>query len=242
VVVANSSPLLLGHRGFRPLPRAGVRWRRPGTPAENTLAAFDYAMANGCDGFEFDVRYTHDRRSVLCHDPKLRRKEVAATAYAGLERRRGYNLPCLEDVLARFAATAWLDIELKATGNEEAIVAALRAHPPQRGYVVSSFLPDLLLRLHELDRSLPLGYVCKHPQDAPLWTELPITCFIPHHTLVARRLVDEVHSRGLRLLTWTVNAERDLRRLAGWGVDGLISDDPRLLAETFPAEMAASAP
>ncbi len=159
VTAQASRPLLLGHRGVRPLPCLGLRWRRPGLPAENTLAAFDYAVASGCDGFEFDVRYTRDRRSLLCHDPKLNQKEVALTEYAGLER-RGHRLAGLEDVLERFGATAYLDIELKVTGHEEALVAALHANPPQHGYVVSSFLPEVLLRLHHLDSSLPLGFLC----------------------------------------------------------------------------------
>ena len=42
-----------------------------------------------------------------------------------------------------------------------------------------------------------------------------------------------MRGRGVKLLTWTVNDERELLRLADWGVDGLISDDPRLLARTF---------
>lgn len=226
-------PLLLGHRGVRPLPCLGLRWRKPGFPCENTLAAFDYAMASGCDGFEFDVRYTSDRRSVLSHDPKLHRKEVAITEYAGLER-RGYSLACLEEVLTRFGATCYLDIELKVSGSEEKVVAALRAHPPQRGYVVSSFLPEVLLQLHQSDSSLPLGFICEEPEDALRWTHLPLAVFIPHYSLVSERLIDEVHSRNMKLLTWTVNDSRELLRLAGWGVDGLISDDPRLLARTFP--------
>lgn len=240
MVNRNPRPLLLGHRGVRPLPRLGLRWRKPGFPAENTLAAFDYAMANGCDGFEFDVRYTRDRRSVLSHDPKFNRREVATAEYAGLERRRGYNLPCLEDVLTRFGSTAYLDIELKVAGNEEAVVAALLANPPQCGYVVSSFLPDVLLRLHDLDPSLALGFICEHADDAGRWTELPITAFIPHCSLVSQRLIDEVHAREWKLLTWTVNDAHDLLRLAGWGVDGLISDDPRLLARTFPRQQGAA--
>jgi len=198
-------------------------------------------MANGCDGFEFDLRYTRDRRSVLCHDPKHNRKEVAATDYAGLERRRGYNLPCLKDVLSRFAATAYLDIELKTAGNEEAVVSTLHAHPPQRGYIVSSFLPEVLLRIHEIDPALPLGYVCKYAEEAQRWAELPIIAFVPHYSLVSQRLVDEVHARAMQLLTWTVNSRRELLRLASWGADGLISDDPVLLSETFPAAMAAAA-
>lgn len=233
---SSSRPLLLGHRGVRPLPCLGLRWRKPGLPAENTLAAFEYALNNGCDGFEFDVRFTRDRRSVLCHDPKLNRQEVALTEHAGLERRLGYNLAGLQDVLTHFGATAYLDIELKVPGHEEAVAAALRAHPPQHGYVVSSFLPEVLFRLHEIDPTLPLGYICEHEEDARRWSELPIRAFLPQHSLVSERLIDEVHQRGLQLMTWTVNTARDLERLAEWGVDGLISDDPRLLARTFPAQ------
>jgi glycerophosphoryl diester phosphodiesterase len=207
---------------------------------ENTLEAFDYAMAHGCDGFEFDVRYTRDQRSVLSHDPKLKRKEVALAEYAGLERRCGYRLAGLEDVLKRFRDTAYLDIELKVTGNEEDVVAALRGYRPQRGYLVSSFLPEVLLRLHEIDASLQLGYLCEHGEDVPRWTELPIAVFVPQHSLLSRRLIDEVHARGRKLFTWTVNNARDLLSLANWGVDGLISDDPRLLVRTLAPQRRAT--
>lgn len=213
--------------------RPGLDWRNPGLPSENTLAAFDYAIANGCDGFEFDVRYARDRRAVLCHDPTFNRRNIEATDYGGLER-SGHKLACLEDVLARFAATAYLDIELKVAGNEESVVAALRANPPQRGYVVSSFLPEVLLQLHELEPALPLGYICEHPKDAARWTDLPITASLPNWRLVSQQLVDEVHSQGVKLITWTVNDAGGLLRLASWGVDGLISDSPSLLSKTFP--------
>ena len=69
---------------------------------------------------------------------------------------------------------------------------------------------------------------------------LPIAAFIPHYSLVSERLIDEVHAREKKLLTWTVNDAHDLLRLAGWGVDGLISDDPRLLARTFPRQRGAA--
>jgi glycerophosphoryl diester phosphodiesterase len=44
----------------------------------------------------------------------------------------------------------------------------------------------------------------------------------------------------MKLLTWTVNDAQDLLRLARWGVDGLISDDPRLLVRTFPRQPGAA--
>lgn len=238
VRIPNSRPLLLGHRGVRPLPYLGLRWRKPGFPAENTSAAFEYALANGCDGFEFDVRFTSDRRHVLHHDPKFGRREIATTEYSGLERRhrferRGIPMACLEDVLAGFGNRAYLDIELKVTGGEEEIVSLLETHPPQRGYVVSSFLPEVLLRLHALNEKLRLGYVCKRAEDVERWRDLPIAVFIPQCSLVSQSMIADVHARGIELITWTINQQAELVRLAGRGVDGLISDDPRLLTGTF---------
>jgi glycerophosphoryl diester phosphodiesterase len=237
----NSRPLLLGHRGVRPLPFLGLRWRKSELPPENSVDAFDYAMAHGCDGFEFDLRYTLDRRSLLHHDADVKGRAVAATDHAMLERQMGYKLASLEDTLRRFSSSAWLDIELKIAGEEETLVAALRACPPQCGFVVSSFLPDALLRLHEIDPSLPLGYVCDRHDALRLWSGLPIKFFIPHYPLVSEQLVEEAHRRKIQLMTWSVNRREDMLRLASWGIDGLISDDPKLLSEAFPRAKAAAA-
>jgi glycerophosphoryl diester phosphodiesterase len=232
MLTADARPLLLGHRGVRPVRRWDARSLTSQLPAENTLAALDFAIANGCDGFEFDVRFTRDRRAVLCHDPKIDGKEISATNFADLGQGRD-SLPCLEDVLECFGDLAYLDIEVKVGGNEEQVVAAVRAKPPSRGYIVSSFVPELLLQLNRLDSSLPLGYLCDRPQCVNLWTKLPITVFLPHHRLVSKGLIEAAHQRGTKLFTWTVNQRRDLVRLANWGVDGLISDDPELLSSTF---------
>ena len=37
-------------------------------------------------------------------------------------------------------------------------------------------------------------------------------------------------------MTWTVNDARRMRQLAEWGIDGIISDDPRLLYQTFQSD------
>ncbi len=232
----NPRPLLLGHRGVCRPRHFGLPSPASTIPAENTIEAFDYAVANGCDGFEFDVRLTGDRRSVLCHDPTFEGKELAAMRYSEIAR----HLACLEEVLARFSGNAYLDIEVKVSGNEEEIVKLLVANPPMRGFVVSSFLPEVLRRLHELDPLLPLGYVCKHAELAGQWSELPISVFIPQYKLVSQSIVDEAHAAGVKLFTWTVNHRRDLVRLANWGVDGLISDDPKLLRQTFGTGTKAS--
>jgi glycerophosphoryl diester phosphodiesterase len=51
--------------------------------------------------------------------------------------------------------------------------------------------------------------------------------------LVTLRLVKEVHDAGKKLLTWTVNDRKTMLRLADWKVDGIVSDDTKLLAQTF---------
>jgi glycerophosphoryl diester phosphodiesterase len=235
----NGRPLLLGHRGARPGSRYGPSSDAAHVPAESTLACFEYALANGCDGFEFDVRLTRDRRLVLCHNAWLRGCKVSTSLFETLLSRSGVALARLEDVLQAFGERAYLDIEVKVPGAEELIVTAIHDCPPGCGYLVSSFLPGVLRRLHELDPKLPLGYVCDRPYSISLWRTVPIEAFLPQHKLITHALVDQVHERGLRIFTWTVNSEEELHRLATCGVDGVISDDPRLLNRTLQSACAS---
>mgnify|MGYP001791810868 CR=1 FL=1 len=46
--------------------------------------------------------------------------------------------------------------------------------------------------------------------------------------VVSRRWLRESHAAGLKVQVWTVDAEPDMRRLLGWGVDALISNRPDL--------------
>jgi glycerophosphoryl diester phosphodiesterase len=51
------------------------------------------------------------------------------------------------------------------------------------------------------------------------------------HKLVSKRFLKAVHARGLYVHVWTVNEREDMKRLLEMGVDGLFTDDPRLLQE-----------
>jgi glycerophosphoryl diester phosphodiesterase len=226
-------PLLLGHRGVR---SRGLVIGSANLPAENSLAAFEYALSHGCDGIEFDVRHTHDGRKVLWHDLEWDERQIAKTNYANLVDRSGNRLACLEDVLSQFGQRAYLDIELKVPGNEDNVLAALGAAPPQRGVVVSSFLPEVIVRLRDLDRTVPLGLICDRDEAMSLWRQLAVTVFLPRHDKVTVPLIEEVHRCGQQIITWTVNASRSMQQLADWGVDGLISDIPELLYQTFHSD------
>jgi glycerophosphoryl diester phosphodiesterase len=50
---------------------------------------------------------------------------------------------------------------------------------------------------------------------------------------VTLNLVKDVHAAGKKLLTWTVNDQKTMLRLADWQVDGIVSDDTKLLTQTF---------
>jgi glycerophosphoryl diester phosphodiesterase len=219
-------PLLLGHRGAR-----ATR-----SILENTIASFQLTLDHGCDGFEFDVRRAADGTAVICHNPVWRGQgagkrgvEIAGAAVSEL-----IEIPTLDEVMATFASRAYLDIELKVSGLEEQVLAALAAHRPSLGFVVSSFLPETLEALHKLDADVPLGLICDSRAQLSVWERLPLAAVIPQHKLVTRDLVHAVHLAGKRMLVWTVDDEKTLKELANWGVDGLISDETELLPKLFP--------
>jgi glycerophosphoryl diester phosphodiesterase len=211
-------PLLLGHRG------AGANQSIP----ENTFPSFDRALADGSDGFEFDVRLTADAEAVICHNPGSGKLKISATFSGALD-----QLPALRQVLERYRLRAFLDIELKVGGLERVLVALLKKYPPQRGFVVSSFLPKALLDLHATASQIPLGLICKSRRQLARWRKLPVEYVIPLHELVTRKLLKEMKSEGKTVMVWTVNHPATMRRLASWGVDGIISDKPGLLVKTL---------
>jgi glycerophosphoryl diester phosphodiesterase len=206
-------PLLLGHRGAR-----GEDFI-----PENTLASFDFALAAGCDGFEFDVRLSADGQGVICHDANTRGINIAQASAQQLA------LPLLCEVLNRYQGTAFLDIELKVAGLEAMAVELLRSLSPARGFVVSSFLPGVLDALHSIDTTIPLGVICETQAELSRWPQLPVEYVIPHHKLLDRERVDRMKSAGKKVLVWTVNLSGDMKRFSQWGVNGIISDHPEQL-------------
>src|ERR1700683_2457507 len=214
-------PLLLGHGGAR---------AEESVP-ENTLASFDLALAGGCDGFEFDVRLAADGQAVICHDAEIRGLNIAASSGEGLA------LPQLHEVLTRYQNTAFLDVELKVPGLETLTVDLLRKLRPARGFVVSSFLPEVLQVIHGLDAAIPLGLICEMQAQFSRWPQLPVEFVIPHYALLRQGIISEIKGVGEKILVWTVNLPADMKRFSKWGVDGVISDNPKELALTLRPQM-----
>lgn len=214
----SSRPLLLGHRGARAIKSI----------PENTFASFDQALTDGCDGFEFDVRLTADGQAVAVHDPQSRGVEIAHATVQQLS-----WLPRIQDALDRYRDSAFLDIELKVPGLEPLILDLLRKYPPSRGFVVSSFLPEVLRVARGESSSVPLGLICESKPQLDEWRQLPAEYVIPQHQLASTQLIRELHEAGKKILVWTVNDQAGMRRFAKAGADGIISDDTKLLGEIF---------
>jgi glycerophosphoryl diester phosphodiesterase len=230
-------PLLLGHRGARYLKSI----------PENTLESFDRALADGCDGFEFDVRLTADGEPVICHDPMTRNSfrgqapggnaqkiesKIGDMEIARVDAQQLFWLPRLQDVLERYRASAFLDIELKVSGIEKIIVRLLHGSNHRRGFVVSSFLPDVLTALRSQSSEIPLGLICETKTQLSQWRELPLEYVILRHNLLDKTLIHEIQTAGKKVLVWTVNKRSDMQLFTEWSVDGIISDHSKLLTQT----------
>ena len=59
------------------------------------------------------------------------------------------------------------------------------------------------------------------------------TAVMLEHRLVTESSVAKCHAAGLPVLTWTVDRPEDLMRVVTAGVDGVITNDPRIFAGTL---------
>jgi glycerophosphoryl diester phosphodiesterase len=230
------TPLRLGHRGHR-LPAWGE--------TENTLAAFDRALAAGCDGLELDLRRSGDGRVVVHHDAELKpdagRGEAVTIADATLRalRRVHPDLATLEQVLERYSERAWLDLEVKEAAAAEATAAALHRRPPRRGFVVSSFEAAALARLRAAAPELPLCLNLRRPVSPRRLRRFAVPWIAPQQASCPAWYVRTLRKAGWRVLVWTVNRPSRMRLLARAGADAIVSDDPYLLVLTLPRCRAA---
>jgi glycerophosphoryl diester phosphodiesterase len=153
---------IIGHRGARDI------W------PENGLTGFRAVRALGIDGVEFDVHPTADGRFAVIHDPTLDRTTQASGPVAArtsaelgkiaLRNSETDTVPMLEDVIDILGpAGLELHIELKADadgkpypGMEAAILDFVKKRGLSRQAVLTSFLPEVLARLRQMEPTIRL--------------------------------------------------------------------------------------
>jgi glycerophosphoryl diester phosphodiesterase len=222
----------IGHRGAAAL------------APENSLAAIEAAAAHGLDAVELDVLRRPDGALVLAHGPAL--PPDAAPLDEGLATVAGLGLA--------------VQLDVKLGGLERAVVRALDRHGLLGRSFVSSSVLETLAAFARAEPELPRSYT--YPDDRHGVSGMRLLRPVVHASLAAlraalpRRLpgwlssvdaaaatlnwavvspatVDVCHALGLAVYAWTVNDAKRVRTLVETGVDGIISDDPRLLPRTL---------
>jgi glycerophosphoryl diester phosphodiesterase len=241
--------------GGRPVAMAHRGGARTGANIENTMSAFNHAVALGYRYVETDVQPTADGRVVLFHDESLERLVGVPGAIAGMDwadvarlRVNGREpIPLLSELL-----TSWpelrVNIDAKARAAVEPLARVIEEHRAWDRVCVASFSP---WRMRDLRTALgprvaygltPWGVAGMRflpgatlkdrllPACGPV-LQVPIRRFgIP---IVTRRFVDAVHRTGRHIHVWTINDSVRINRLLDLGVDGIISDQIDLLRDAL---------
>lgn len=231
-------PRRVGHKGAEEI--------EPG----NTRASFDAALRHGVDMIELDVlpeRTDGSGELYVAHD------------YEDMRRRTPLRFEEALDHLAGAAfAEIELDVDVKLPGYEPRVLEALRARGLVQRTLVSSMFGESLARLRAAEPSLRLGLSVprvRRDYTTHLLTAIPALAFLTgyrallprralaglragrfdaimaHWRVVTPALVRSVREGGGELYVWTVDDAQRIAKLTALGVDGIITNDPRLFDE-----------
>ncbi|MGE5583935.1 MAG: glycerophosphodiester phosphodiesterase [Bacillota bacterium] len=158
----------------------------------------------------------------------------------------GEKIPTLEEVLELVAAKCSLiNIEIKSglvlyPGIEEKTIAVLRDFGIVGKSVISSFNHFSLRAAKALDSSIRTGVLYMEGLVDP-WVyarHVPADALHPAFYAVVPEIVAGAHAAGLTVNTWTVDNPDDMRRMAAWGVDAVITNHPAAMLEVVRAASA----
>ena len=194
------TPLILAHRG--------ACWEAP----ENTLEAFELAIAEQADYVEFDVR-ARSGELVICHNPGP-----------------PDDAPTLAEVLAALTGRVGLCVEVKEEETTDAVLDALERHgSASEELIVVSFRPGALETVAERRPEIRCVLHTDDPAAAERYWG------IGFDEPAAAERVGAAQARGLATTVFTVNDPERMLELAGLGVSGIFTDRPGLARRTLAA-------
>jgi glycerophosphoryl diester phosphodiesterase len=236
-------PLLIAHRGAS------------AEAPENTLAAFHRALVLGVDGVELDVQVSRDGVPVIFHDTTLlrltgRRGRIAQ--FTGRElcqiRVGGEPIPTLAEVLALTRDRAVVQVEIKRGVPVAPVVQSIQRARVATGVVLASFVPTQLAAARALAPHLPRMLIHR---GGGRWRAAPLArarALVPilaalgasgvsldYRSIRSAAFIGALKRHGFCVWCWTVNDSCAMLRLAAWGADAILSDNPALLRSTLLA-------
>jgi glycerophosphoryl diester phosphodiesterase len=222
-------PLVIAHRGA-----SGYR-------AENTLPAYELALAQGADMIEIDLHRTRDGKIVITHDEDLAGLggcgEIADATLAEVRALDAGDgpVPTLSEVFDRFGARISFNLELKRgtrgeyPGLESEVLSEVQGRGLLARTLFSSFFDPVLERLRSLSSAARIGLlVSRRFPNRCIERALALgaEALHPESPVVVPALVRGAREAGLRLYPFTVDEPSEMRRLLDLGVDGLFTNYP----------------
>ena len=218
-----------------------------GSFPENTVSAFQAAVDAGADMCELDVQLSRDGAIVVIHDDTVERTtdgkgEVAELTLEELKRLdagakfkggpfKGAQIPTLDEVFAVTSGKCGLNIELKAGGLEHQVAQIMQARNALGDSIVSSFDWEYLKKIQQLHFNIRVGLLAEEKPVDLMMNAVAMRAYSinPRWDMVTSDLCKAAHERGLKLYTWTVDADSRMRALIESGVDGIMTNYPERL-------------
>ena len=215
----------------------------------NTLASFDAALRHDVDMIELDVLSERPDGSgplLVAHDYQDMRARAQLRFEDALAHLSGPAFAALD-----------LDVDVKLPGYELRVLQALREHDMVARTLVSGMFPAGLDAIRAAEPSLRLGWSVprvRRDYTTDMLTAIPALAMLSgyratlprrvrsalgvgrfdavmaHWRVVTPGLVRAVAQGGGELYVWTVDDARMIAKLTAMGVDGIITNDPRLFA------------
>ncbi len=233
-------------------PQATAHRGAPRYAPENTLASFRVALDDGARSIECDVQRTQDGHLVVIHDQTVDRTtdghgRVGAFALDELRRLdagrwfgpafAGERIPLLDEVMSLLRGRATLRLEIKNAptiydGIEKQVLEAIHRHGMDDEVLVTSFDHECVRRVRTLSPEIATGIIFTgrliDPPGAARAAGADALCM--NCAYVTADLVAAAHREGLRVFAWPVDDEDRFRHCLAAGVDGMTSNDYRLLS------------
>jgi len=218
---------------------------------ENTTESFEYSQLLGCEFIETDVQVSSDGIPYIFHDDDLKRilnkpvrfDSLSSNEIDDLNIFNSCKIPKLSDTLLRFPNLCF-QIDFK---TDEVVMPALdvindmnvfdrvciASFSSKRLQKVRSLYPDLCISMgpNEVFKTLLASFNLFKGEIPGDCLQIPMSYY--GIKIVSKRFVDFVHSRGLKIMIWTINDIKTFKYLIDLGVDGIITDKPKLLFQTI---------
>ncbi len=228
----------IGHRGAS------------GIAPENTRSAFLKAIELGMDMVELDVQLSKDEELIVFHDKDLKRMAGVKRTVNSMDlldlkaldigssfgdEFKGERIMTLKEVIELAKEKLSLNIEIKEMGRKRKLVVKkvidlLEEEDFKSEVIISSFNKKLLNMARSMDKdiSLALIFSSSRVKALKISQELKLQAVHPHHSILTEGKVKGYKGLGLMVNTWTVNDKEKADELCGWGVDGIMTDFPKI--------------